>query len=498
MNIRKCISFLLILNFSIIEGDKDDDIKIYSSNIENSDNLLMTDYKTSLNNEKEESSTIKDLIKTDNIIYDYISDKNLDDEIKDLNTITELVDNKENIEQSTNIKDSDNIESSDEYKKESDMQLPEDIKDSDNIENINDNKEVTEHSIELSESLDDNKKLSDNIEKKYSIPQIEDIPLPDIYIIAFTNYEFYENPYMIKYDCIVRIANYPNNEIHNITMKLDIVTVRLRFLEIEEMTCIKKIEMAFNIYRFICSKEVRGPVSKVSYIDDTILLNGKIPLEASMSEVTRFFGKNIQNQTNNSFSDPNNELVFFNNCSVNGENNKLKFEGETIGPSIKSEHSTLSFVQNESIKNIICSINDENNRFNMVCQPDFSVNADLSNNNEVYIDDFGKSGMMFFEEGKSIAKLEVDESKKITITPIKSEEKSKIIIFVLLFSFIGLIIIVMIIVILLRRKSNSKQSNQKDNKSPLPSLNDISEDSCKEKVLPKDPNLGLNKNNNQK
>ena len=134
----------------------------------------------------------------------------------------------------------------------------------------------------------------------------------------------------------------------------------------------------------------------------------------------------------------------------------------------------------------------------MVCQPDFSVNADLSNNNEVYIDDFGKSGMMIFEEGKSIAKLEVDESKKIIITPIKSEEKSKIIIFVLLFSLIGLIIIIMIIVILLRRKSNSKQTKQKDIKSPQPSLNDISEDSCKEKVLPKDPNLGLNKNNNQK
>ena len=68
---------------------------------------------------------------------------------------------------------------------------------------------------------------------------------------------------MIKFDIILRLANYSISEADNITMNVDIITSRLRFLDVEEVTCIKKSEMSFKIYRFICSKEVSGPISQL-------------------------------------------------------------------------------------------------------------------------------------------------------------------------------------------------------------------------------------------
>ena len=35
-----------------------------------------------------------------------------------------------------------------------------------------------------------------------------------------------------------------------------------------------------------------------------MILNRKIPLNSSISEIAKYFGKNIQRQTNNYFSDP--------------------------------------------------------------------------------------------------------------------------------------------------------------------------------------------------
>ena len=204
-------------------------------------------------------------------------------------------------------------------------------------------------------SSEDNEELSDEIRIEKIISQAEYIPLPESYIFGFSNYEFYENPYMIKYDIVVRLANYPKNEIDNITMKVDLVTSKS---EEEELTCIRTRNMSSDIYRFVCSKEVSEPVSQISYINNSMILNGKIPLNSSMSEIAKFLGKNIQFQTKNIFSDPNIDIIFFKNCYVYGENNKLIFEGETYGSTINSKDSTLAFVQGEDIKNVACIIND--------------------------------------------------------------------------------------------------------------------------------------------
>jgi hypothetical protein len=335
------------------------------------------------------------------------------------------------------------------------------LEESDDIENLDDD----------TKSSDNSEELPDDIKKDNVISQVEDIPLPETYVFGFSNYKFYENPYMFQYDIVVRIANYPINEINNITMNVDLVTSKS---EEECVTCIKTRNMSSDIYRFVCSKEVSEPVSQISYINNTLILNGKIPLNSSISEIAKLLGKNIQLQTKNIFSDPDIDLIFFKNCYVYGENNKLMFKGETYGSAINSKDSTLSFVQGEDIKNIVCIINDEgNNNFQMICKPNFNVNSDLSNNNAVYIDDIGKNGMMFFEEGKSLANLVLEDNSETKFISNSSSESTKGIIVVIIILFIVLIVIIIIIIILCKSKNGSKQENQENNESQISSHNDL-------------------------
>ena len=326
-----------------------------------------------------------------------------------------------------------------------------------------------------------------------------EIPLPKSYIFGFSNYEFHENPYMIKYDILIRLANYSSYEVENITMKVDIISSRLRFLEEEEVTCIKITEMQYEIYRFICSKEVSGSILQISYIDNSIKLNSKIPLNSSISEIAKNYGENIQKQTNNSFSSPYLEIIFFTNCSVYGENNELILEGETYWSSIEPIDSILSFVQDEDIKNIKCIFkNEKDNRFKMICNPEFNIDANLSNNNAVYMEEYDITGMMFFEEGKYAAFLQIDESSICRNCIFSSSERiSKSLIFVIIFLFILLLAIIIIIVFLCKSKSDSKPTNQKNDKNPPTSEKNNSlpsSDTSKEKTSSQNTTLGLGEN----
>ena len=326
----------------------------------------------------------------------------------------------------------------------------------------------------------------------FTITEFVDIPLPNIYIFGFSNYEFYESPYMIRYNIILRLANYSSHEVNNITMKVDIISSRIRFLEEEEVTCIKIEEMEYEIYRFNCSKEVSGSISKISYIDNTIILNGEIPLNSSISEIAKNYGENIQNQTNNSFSG---ELILFINCSVETDNNELIFQGKTYWSTIESIDSTLFFVQGEEIKYIKCNfINQRDNSFIMICEPEFDVNTNLSNNNAVYMEDYDITGMMIFEEGKSLAILQVGP---ICRNCKSSSKISKSLILAIIFLFIVLLVTIIIIVILCKSKSDSKPNNQKSDKSPPTPENNISLPSSeisKEKASSRNITLGVGDN----
>ena len=447
MNRGKFISFFLLLNFALIKGDKE-------KNLTNQQRIL-----------EEQSDDIEDLD------THFESSDNTENSLNYIEKLTEK--NTELIEKPT--------EKSLNYIEKPTEKPTEPIEKS--TENsLNDNKKSFDDTEKPS---DDIEKSSDDIRKDNLISHTEDIPLPDSYIFGFTNYEFFENPYMFKYDIILRIANYPTNEIDYITKKVDIVT---SITEEEEVTCLKTRNMSSDIYRFACSKEVSEPVSQISYVNNSIVLNGKYPLNSSYSEIAKFLGQNIQLQTRNLFSDPEMDIIFFKNCYVYGENKKLLVEGETYGSAINSDDSTLSFVQEEDIKNIICNINDENNnKFKMVCNPNFNVNADLSNNNMVYIDDVGKNGMLFFEEGKSLGKVDIEDNSesepKFTRKPSTSNSKkiSKIIILVIIIFSILLIVIITIIIIKCKKLNDSRKKNQENNESQPPSQSIILPETSKEK-----------------
>ena len=318
----------------------------------------------------------------------------------------------------------------------------------------------------------------DKVKNLRKLQELSDIPFPDVYIFGISNYKYYENPYMIKYDFILRLANYSNHEVKNITMKLDILTSRLRFLEEEEVTCIKSTKMV-EIYIFICSKEVNGPVSQISYINNSLILNGEIPINSSISiTIINYHNEEYTpkgNSTENSYfySDGYLEIIIFTNCFVYEENNELIFEGKTNRTKIESKDSILSFIQGEEIKNILCNINDKGNyRFKMICESTFNINANLSNNNVIYLNDLGTIGMMIFEEGKSLSQLIIENSPDII--NLSSERNSKGLILSIIFLHISLIVIIIIIIILCKSKSNPKPTNQERDKNPRPSFNDTS------------------------
>ena len=61
--------------------------------------------------------------------------------------------------------------------------------------------------------------------------EAKDNILPNIILIAFYAFEFSEETYRVKFNTIVGIFNYTDDEVENITMKLDIEYIKLRFLE---------------------------------------------------------------------------------------------------------------------------------------------------------------------------------------------------------------------------------------------------------------------------
>ena len=233
MNKGKFICFLAILNFAFIEGNIDknlrklqeepDDIKkVSDGNKELSEDSINN---KELPNDKEKIS----------VIYEEISDININNtninynDIDNINLLSDFIepDVKEDKISNENI--------SDIIQKKSDKNISDNNIELSNENNSNDNNKELSYDIEIlsnniKELSDDDKKSSDNIGENYSISQIEDIPLPNIYIIGFSNYEFYENPYKIKFDIILRLANYSISEADNITMNIDIITIRLRFL----------------------------------------------------------------------------------------------------------------------------------------------------------------------------------------------------------------------------------------------------------------------------
>ena len=224
--------------------------------------------------------------------------------------------------------------------------------------------------------------------------------LPARCLMGFDNYKISEN--LISYLTHIRLADYLNDSIKNITMRVNLVTNRLRLLqEGTTVNCLKKGEKELNIYIFNCSIKIDRPVSKISYVDNSIKLNGETNLSLSSSEISKKMGENIQSLTGNIFDKEN---CILNNCKVYNIKNSIIIEGENDESDLVSKDCNLLFVQDDEMKNISCEISDEgSDLFKIVCEPNFRVKSDLSNNSLIIINDLNKVVILAFKEENSQA-----------------------------------------------------------------------------------------------
>ena len=221
--------------------------------------------------------------------------------------------------------------------------------------------------------------------------------LPARYLMGFDNYKISEN--IISYLAHIRLANVLNDSVKNVTMRVNLVNNKLRLLQEEKtVLCIKQGEKNLNIYIFNCSIEIDGSVSKISFVENSIKLNGVTDLSLSSSETSKKMGENIQDQIGNIFDRENCVLT---NCTAYSIRNSIIIEGENDGTNLVSDDSYLLFVQDDEMKNVACKISADDkvsNKFMIVSEPNFKVNSDLSNNSLVIINDLNKAVTLVFDK----------------------------------------------------------------------------------------------------
>ena len=230
--------------------------------------------------------------------------------------------------------------------------------------------------------------------------------LPNILFIGFDKYEFLENSHLIKFLTHLRIANFSDNKINNITLKTNIIYKNnLRNLEELEINCDKQSKKQSDIYTFICSKKVNSNVDKLSY-DNNIKINGQTVSNIESLGTAKIMGENIQNQSKDLLSS---DFYILENSTLINKDNKIIINGINNSTDLSSNNSDLIFVENNQIKNISCIIEKEKeeNIFKLICNPKSSVNADLNLNNFVNLKDKNKNMIISYNEGNSKANIEI-------------------------------------------------------------------------------------------
>ena len=211
------------------------------------------------------------------------------------------------------------------------------------------------------------------------------------------------------------LINYSNIEQKNVTMKVNIdYKNRLRLLEEEEITCIYKNKTGENLYIFDCSKSVKGFVSNIIYVDNSLKLNGEsLPnydeLPISKSDIT------------DSPNYPISPLYILKNWNLTKSDiNSFTIEGENSLINLTSKDSYLFFKMDNKIKNISCEIeNEDNNKYKVICISESRYIFDLSNNNYIAIKDLQKSLKMTFDNGGN----SVISNSTVEINPFTTEKK---------------------------------------------------------------------------
>ena len=106
----------------------------------------------------------------------------------------------------------------------------------------------------------------------------------------------------------------------------------------------KEIYFIFN-----CSKIIDRDFSRLSYVNNSITLNGQPLLNLEKNALAESMGENIQNQKDNYLSYPQ---YYLKNCDLTKESNSFIIEGENNETNLASNKSFLLFSENNEMKNI--------------------------------------------------------------------------------------------------------------------------------------------------
>ena len=236
--------------------------------------------------------------------------------------------------------------------------------------------------------------------------------LPEKLLMGFDSYEFKENPYRISFYTHMRLVDYIINDIKNMSLKANInykKRNRLRNIEEIEINCENKGKKESSIFSFLCSKDVKGEVEEISFIDNSITVNGK-NLDYKTNDIAKITGKNIQNQKDNILSQ---DTYILENANLTNENNKFVIEGINTDGNFKSSNNAyLLFNDNSKLQNASCSLEDENdNKYKLICRPKSFIDTDLRLNNLVNVVDQKKNLILNFNnELNSIANSTIDSN----------------------------------------------------------------------------------------
>ena len=237
--------------------------------------------------------------------------------------------------------------------------------------------------------------------------------LPNLLLLGFDNYEYTNNS--IKFLTHLRVSCFPD-DVENIRVIANIYNnSRLRNLQETkvEIDCTNPTKKSLDIYTFICSKQVNGPVSRVEFKSIELNENSIDPQIIGINDII----KNIQDQTNDIFS--KNTYILEDSTLSQTDNKTITIEGKySDSIDLTSNNSTLFFDDNGEKKSVPCSIEKASeNKVKVICNIEKAVvenkiskmirniqssEADLENNNLILVNDKNINIISGFNEGNSI------------------------------------------------------------------------------------------------
>ena len=151
---------------------------------------------------------------------------------------------------------------------------------------------------------------------------------------------------------------------------------RLRFLDDENIVCTNDDDKKNDgIYKYICNVSSGDSVESI-YLTDIKFDNNKVQI----GPYAKYTSK-LQNGELLTFLEKN--QITMHNCSINNQDYDITIHGYTENPIPNTDNPSLLVVTNDNqFKNISCeykSLNTDSNYYQLKCNPQNSINANLNN-----------------------------------------------------------------------------------------------------------------------